>query len=254
MHSGPTTGRDTRLRNLIRSLSLYGPGIRSLGALGSGLCILGPGARSLPVRIMPHSQVSFNSRQTPAVPEREQGKQRTAQQQCHLPGRRDTPHPLLQQSGHHHYNSLPEHRRNPVKSAPDAHKQRLFLLAERQHIEPVRGYVVRCRSKCYHIEYHKTQPEHIRTHGQREKRKRHCNDGLHHQNPPSLALEYVHDRTPEGFDHPRKIQKRRVERKVSVGHPEALEESHGDDVHYEIWYSFREIKARHPCPRMGFGS
>ena len=34
----------------------------------------------------------------------------------------------------------------------------------------------------------------------------------------------------------------------------ALEESHGDDIHYEIWYPFREIKARHPCPWMGFGS
>ena len=82
--------------------------------------------------------------------------------------------------------------------------------------------------------------------GYKSEGRRH--DYLHGHNPPSLGLDYVHERAPEGLDDPRKIQKAGIHRHISLGHAHVVEHDHGYVVHYEIRDTFGKVQSRYPLP------
>ena len=164
-----------------------------------------------------------------------------------VPGAGNVAEAVLEQPGHNHYHPLPEHRCDAVEGAPDAHEKALPVFIQRQHIVSVRGYVVRGGEHCGDVEEDQGEGEgpdgFACTMRQRE------GDGgeadghqrLHHHYPPALGAHHVHQRTPEGFYHPREIEEAGIHRKVGVAHAHTLE--HGDRHHvdYEIGYALREV-------------
>ena len=160
-------------------------------------------------------------------------------------------------SGKRHQHTLSEDRRKTVECASDTHKLSLSAGIKSQHIKSVCRDIMSRRSECSHPEHSQSGKEHrrrrntITAHGREQKRQgnhssRH--QDLHSDNPPPLALYYIHKRAPKRLNDPRQIQHACKEGKFSIRHTHILEHHHRDVVHHEIRDAFRKIKRRHPCP------
>ena len=141
----------------------------------------------------------------------------------------------------------------------------MLALIERQHIKPVRRDIMGRRSEGRDPEDDQRQDEKgyrgmsrrdnicrgVRK-GQGRSDKSRTDQHLHGQDPPSLGLDNIDERTPEGFNHPREIQDTGIRGDIGVRHAHLLEHDRRDRVHNEIGNSFREIKGRNPKPGRDF--
>lgn len=165
----------------------------------------------------------------------------------------------LKHTSHIHQYALSEDGREAIKGAADANEERLLLLVEGEHVETVGGNVVcgGCKGR-YHEEDEREGEEAYGRLGGRndigigmgngecEQYEGCTHQDLHHDNPPPLGAQYVYKGAPQGFYHPRQVDKAGEESHLSVGYAHACEQNHGDVVHNEVRDALCKVECGYP--------
>ena len=90
----------------------------------------------------------------------------------------------------------------------------------------------------------------VRAHPHRGGYEAYCHQhaNLHGDYPPALAAEYVNERAPEGFYHPRQADEAGEQREGAVVHSEVLEHDQGNGIDDKIRDALHEVEGWHPEP------
>ena len=149
----------------------------------------------------------------------------------------------------HHEQSLTHDGGDAVERGADAHKPCLLVLLEAEHVEAVGGDVVGGTREGHQPETGQGSLQPVGGgDGEGHATEGGAYEQLHGDNPPALGLDDVDERAPQGFDDPRQVEPRRVERDIGVRQSETLIHDERDGHHSHVGETFCEVKGGHPGP------
>ncbi len=135
-----------------------------------------------------------------------------------------------------------------IERALPADVFRLVVLAQHRHINAVGRHVVRRPAEGNHGKKGNRDGKEV---GQLQRQCHQSEEDsgaeLRQHHEELLRLEHFEERTPEGFDGPRKHDDRRPEGNLRIGDSQALEHKRRHHIQYDKRHTHCEVNGRDPC-------